>query len=152
MYPYHHGRKGGCQIQCQLPGSFVVQLLSLTLFDPTDYSTPARLPCSSLSPSRSLFKLMSIESMMPSNHLILCHSLLLLPSIFPSIRVFSNESALQIRRPEYWSFSNSPSNEYSEFISFRIDCWISLQAKGFSRIFSSTTIQKHQFFGISPWS
>ena len=153
MYPYHHGRKGGCQIQCQLPGSFVVQLLSLTLFDPTDYSTPARLPCSSLSPSRSLFKLMSIESMMPSNHLILCHSLLLLPSIFPSIRVFSNESALQIRRPEYWSFSNSPSNEYSEFISFRIDCLISLQSKGFSRIFSSTTIQKQQFCALrSLWS
>ena len=72
---------------------------------------------------------MSIESVMPSNHLILCHPLLLLPSIFPSIRVFSNESVLQIRWPKYWtfSFSISPSNEYSELISFRID-WLDLLA------------------------
>src|SRR5574339_415104 len=72
---------------------------------------------------------MSIESVMPSNHLILCHSLLLLPSIFPSIRVFSNESVLHIRWPKYWSFSFniSPSNEYSELISFRID-WFDLLA------------------------
>ena len=69
-----------------------------------------------------LLKLMSIESVMPSNHLILCHPLLLLPLIFPSIRVFSNESALHIRWPEYWSFSISPSNEYSGLIFFRIDC------------------------------
>ena len=75
----------------------------------------------------SLLKLMFIESMMPSNHLILCHPLLLLPSIFPSIRVFSNESALHIRWPKYWSFSFSisPSNEYSGLISFRID-WLDL--------------------------
>ena len=72
---------------------------------------------------------MSIESVMPSNHLILCRPLLLLPSIFPSIRVFSNESALRIRWPEYWSFSFSisPSNEYSGLISFRID-WFDLLA------------------------
>ena len=75
--------------------------------------------------SWSLLKLMSIESVMPSNHLILCHSLLLLPSVFPSIRVFSNESVLCIRWPKYWSFSFSisPSNEYSGLISFRIDCF-----------------------------
>ena len=68
-------------------------------------------------------KVMSIELLMPSNHLILCHFLLLLPSIFPSMRVFSNESALRIRWPKYWSFSFSiiPSNEYSELISFRMD-------------------------------
>ena len=77
--------------------------------------------------SLSLLKLMSIESMMLSNHLILCHPLLLLPSICPRIRVFSNESALHIRWPKYWSFSISPSNEYSGFISFRID-WFDLLA------------------------
>ena len=71
--------------------------------------------------SWSLLKLMSIESMMPSNHLILCHPLLLLPSVFPSIRVFSNELGLHVRWPKYWSFSTSPSSEYSELISFRID-------------------------------
>lgn len=75
--------------------------------------------------SWSLLKLMSIESMMPSNHLILCRPLLLLPSIFPSIQVFSNESALCIRWPKYWSFSVSSSNEYSGLISFRID-WFDL--------------------------
>ena len=78
----------------------------------------ARLPCPV---SRSLLKLMSIESVMLSNHLILCHPLLLLPSIFPSIRVFSNELTLHIRWPKYWSFSISPSNEYSRLISFRFD-------------------------------
>ena len=87
-----------------------------------------RLPCPSLS-HRVFFKFMSIESVMPSNHLILCRPLLLLPSIFPSIRVFSNESALCIRWPKYWSFSFSisPSNEYSRLISFRID-WLNFLA------------------------
>ena len=81
----------------------------------------------SITNSWSLLKLMFIESVMPSNHLILCHSLLLLPSIFPSIRVFSNELPLLIRRPNYWSFSFSisPSNEYSGLISFWID-WLDL--------------------------
>ena len=80
--------------------------------------------------SRSLLKLMSMESVMPSNHLFLCHPLLLLPSIFLSIRVFSNESVLRIRQPKYWScnFSSiSPSNEYSGLISFRMD-WLDLLA------------------------
>jgi len=74
--------------------------------------------------SQSLLKLMSIKLVMPSNHLVLCHPLLLLPSMFPSIKVFSNESVLHIRWPKYWSFSFSisPSNEYSGLISFRIDC------------------------------
>ena len=81
-----------------------------------------RLPCSSLSISQSLLKLMSSELVMPSNHLILCLSLLFLPSIFPSIRIFSNESALHIRWPKYWSFSfsSSPSHEYLGLISFGI--------------------------------
>ena len=83
----------------------------------------------SITKSRSLLKRMSIESVMPSNHLILCHPLLLLPSIYPSIRVFSNESVLCIRQPKYWSFSFSisPSNEYSGLIFFRID-WFDLPA------------------------
>ena len=79
---------------------------------------------------RSLFKPMSTESVMPSNHLILCCPLLLLLSIFPSIRVFSNELALCIRWPKYWSFSISPSNEYSGLISFRIDCFDLLEVQG----------------------
>ena len=89
----------------------------------------ARQASLSFTNSWSLLKLMSIESVMPSNHLILCHPLLLQPSIFPSIRVFSNESALCIRWPEYWSFSFniSPSNEYSGLISFRMD-WLDLLA------------------------
>ena len=83
----------------------------------------------SITNSRRLFKLMSIESVMPSNHLILCRPLLLLPSNFPSIRVFYNESVLRIRWPKYWSFSSSisPSNEYSGLISFRMD-WLDLLA------------------------
>ena len=86
----------------------------------------------SITNSRSLLKLMSIESGMSSNHLILCHPLLLRPSIFPSIRVFSNESALCIRWPKYWSFSFSisPSNEYSGLISFRMDWWDLLAVQG----------------------
>ena len=97
-----------------------------TLRDPMDCSTPGP---PSITNSRSLFKLMSIELVMSSNHLILCHPLLLLPSVFPSISVFSNELALRIRWPKYWSFSSSisPSNEYSGLISFRID-WLDLLA------------------------
>ena len=99
--------------------------------------TAARQASLSFTNSRSLLKLMSIESVMPSNHLILCHPLLLL-SIFPSIRVFFNESVLHIRWPKYWSFSFSigPSNEYSGLISLILTGWISLQSKGLSRIFS----------------
>ena len=110
----------------------------------------------SLTISWSLLKLMFIESVMPSNHLILYCPLCLLPSIFPSIRVFSNESALPIRWPEYWSFSFSisSSNEYSGLLSFRLTGLISLLSKGLSRVFSNTTVQKHQFFEAQPslWS
>ena len=94
-----------------------------------------------------VLKFLSIESVMPSNHLILCRPLLLLPSIFPRIRVFSNESVLYIRWPNYWNFSISPSNEYSGLISFRLTSLLSLQSKGLSTVFSNTTVQKHQFFG-----
>ena len=98
--------------------------------------------------SWSLPKLMSIESVMPSNHLILCHPLLLLPSIFPSIRVFSNESALRIRRPKYWSFSFNItlSSEHYDWFPLRWTGWISLQSKGLSRVFFNTAVQNHQFF------
>ena len=94
-----------------------------TLCDPMDHRHQASLPITN---SQSFLKLMSIESVMPSNHLILCHPLLP-PSIFPTIRVFSNESALHIRWPKYWSFSFSisPTNEYSGLISFRMD-WLDL--------------------------
>ena len=109
----------------------IVQFISVarlcpTLCDPLDYSMPASL---SITNFWNLLKCTSIESVMPSNHLILCCPLLFLPSIFPSIRVFSNESVLPIRWPKHWSFSFSisPSNEYSGLISFRID-WLDLFA------------------------
>ena len=116
------------------------------------FATPWTAAHQASRPSPTLgspLELMPIESVMLSNHLILCHPLLLLPSIFPSIRVFSNESVLHIRWPKYWSFSFriSPSNEYSGLISFRIVWLDSLQSKGFSRVFSNTTVQKHQFSG-----
>ena len=103
-------------------------------------------PPLSITNSRSLLKLKSIESVMPYNHFILCRPLLLPPSIFPSIRVFSNESVLHIRWSKCWSFSFvSPSSEHPGLISFRMDWLISLQSKGLSRVFSNTSIQKHQF-------
>ena len=94
----------------------------------------------SITNSQSLLRLMSIESVIPSNHLIFCHPFLLLSSIFPSIRVFFSESALGIKWPKYWSFSfsTSPSNEYSGLIPFRIDWFELLLSKGLSRVFSNT--------------
>ena len=130
-----------------LPISSVQSLSCVRLF-----ATPWTSACQaslSITGSQNLLKLMSIESVIPSNHLILCHLLLLLPSIFHSIRVFSSESALRIRWPRYWSFSFifSPSNEYSGLISFRMD-WLDLLAvQGTLKSFSNTTVQKHQFSG-----
>ena len=96
-------------------------------FSRQEYWSGLPFPSLSITNSQSILKLMSIESVMPSNHFILCHHLLLLPSIFPSLRVFSNKSVLHIRWPKYWSFSFSisPSNEYSGLISFRMD-WLDL--------------------------
>ena len=126
-----------------------VQSLSHVQFFATPW-TAAHQASLSITNSQSLLKLMFIESVMPSNHLILCHPLLLPPSIFPSIRVFSNESVLRIRWPKYWSFSFniSPSNEHPGLISFRMG-WLHLLAvsMGLSRVFSNTTVQKHQSFG-----
>ena len=117
-----------------------VQLLSHIWLFVTPW-TAARQASLSITDSQSLLKLMSIESVIPSNHLILCHPILLPPSIFPSIRVFSNESVLHIKWPKYWSFnfSISPSSEYSVLISFRL-CWLDLLAvQWLSRIFFNTT-------------
>ena len=111
--------------------------------------TAARQASRSITNSQSLLKLMSIESVMPSNHHILCHPLFLTLSIFPTIRVFSSESVLHIMRPKYrsFSFSLSPSNEHSGLISFRMD-WLDLLAvQGTLIVLSNTTVQKHQFFG-----
>ena len=145
-------------IQDRIVTYFVVQLLShVQLFvTPWIASYQASL---SFTISQSLLELMSFKLAMPSKHLILCCSLLLLSSIFPSIRVFSNESVLHIRWPKYWSFtfSISHSNEYSGLISFRID-WLDLfvvhGTLKLSRVFSSTTVWEHQFFRTQPslWS
>ena len=122
-----------------------VQLLSHVQL----FATPWTAACQaslSITNSWSLLKLMSIESVMPSSDLILCRPLLLPPSTFPSIRVFSNESVLHIRWPKYQSFSISTSSEYSELISLRIDWFDLLAVQGLSIDFSNTTVQKHQFF------
>ena len=124
-----------------------------TLCETMDYSTLGLPVHQQL---RELAQVMPIRSVMPSNHLILCHPLLLLPSITPSIWVFSHESVLCIRWLKYWSFSFSigPSNEYLGLISFRMDWFHLLLSKGLSRVFSNTTVQKHQFFSaqLSLWS
>ena len=119
--------------------------------------TPWTAPCQAPLPftiSQSLLKLISIELVMPSNYLILCHPLLL-PSVFPSIRVLSNKLALRIRWPKYWnySFSSSPSNECSGLISFRID-WFDLAVQETLKSLLQYTVQKHQFFSAQPslWS
>ena len=129
-----------------LPPSVVQSLSCVWLF--VIPRTAAHQPSLPVTISLRLLKRMSIESFMPSNHLILCCPLLLLPSIFPSIRVFSNELDLHIGWPKYWSFSFriSSSSEYSGLIS--------LMFRGLSKIFSSTTVWKHQFFGAQPslWS
>ena len=124
-----------------------VQSLSHVWLFATPWIT-AHQACLSITNSRSSLRLTSIDSVMPSSHLILCRPLLLLPSIPPSIRVFSKESTLQMRWSKYWSFSFSiiPSKEVPGLISFRMD-WLDLLAvQGTLRVFSNTTVQKHQFF------
>ena len=130
-----------------LPRNSTVQWLSCVWL----FATPWIAACQaslSIANSRSSLRLMSIGSVMPSSHLIHCRPFLLLPPIPPSIRGFSNEPTPHMRWPKYWSFSFSisPSNEHPGLISFRMD-WISFQSKGLSRVFSNTTVQKHQFFG-----
>ena len=125
-----------------------VQLLSHVQLFVTPWIA-ARQASLSITNSRSLLKLMSIESVMPSSQLILYCPLLLLSPVPPSIRVFSNESTLCMKWPKYWScnFSISPSKEHPGLISPKKTGWISLKSKGLSRVFSNTTVQKHQFFG-----
>ena len=130
-------------------------MLSHGLHDSRTSWTAALQASLSIAISQSLLKLISIELVMPSNHFILCRPLLLLPSIFPSIRVYSNESALRIRRTKYWcfSFSVSPSNEYSGLISFRIDWFDLLGVQGtlkslFQHHSSKASILQHSAFFI----
>ena len=126
----------------------VVQSLSCVQL----FATPWTAACQasvSITNSPCLLRLMCTESVMPSNHLILYHPLLLLPSIFPSIRIFSNESVLHIRWPKYWSFSWCWSwmltMNIQDWFPLEWTSWISLLSNGLSRVFSNTTIQKHQF-------
>ena len=127
-----------------LEAVIVVQLLSHIQFFATPWTTTYQAPLS-FAISQSVLKLMSTEPVMSSKHIVLCHQLLLLPSMFPSFRVFSNESALHIRWPKYKSFSISPSNEYSGLISFRIDWFDLLQSKGLLR-----SSPAPQFKSINP--
>ena len=133
----------------------LVQLLSHVWLFATPWSAACQASLS-FTISRSLLKLTPIESVMPPNHLILCCPLLLLPSTFPRITDFSSESALHIKWPKYWSFSFSisPSKGYSGLISLGLTGLISWHYKGLSRVFSNSTVQKHQFFGtqLSLWS
>ena len=139
-------------LNCADPLLSSVQSLSRVRLVVTPW-TAAHQSSLSITNSRSSPKPMSIESVMPSNHLILCHPLKLLPSIFPSIRVFSNESALHISWPKYWSFSSniSPTNEHQDWSPLRWTGWIFLKSRGLSWVFSNTTVQKHQFFCALPW-
>ena len=130
---------------------FIVQSLNLVQFFVTPWTTACQASLS-INMSQSLLKFMSIESMMPSNHFILCPPLLLLPSIFPSIKVFSSKSALCISWPSYWSVSISLSNEYSGLISFRVD-WFELLAvqgtlKSLLQHNSKASILQHSAFFI----
>ena len=129
----------------------VVQLLSRFGLSVTPWTAAHQAPLF-VTNSWSLLKLMSIELVMPSNHLILCHPLLLLPSIFPRIRVFSNESVLHIRWPKYWSFSFSisPSMNIQGQFPLGLTGLISSLPRGLSRVFSGTTVRKHQFFSSQP--
>ena len=139
---------------------YLILLTYLCLFSSVQFShsivsdsvtpwTTAHQASLSITNSWSLLKLMSIELVIPPNHLNLCCPLLLPLSIFPSMRAFSNESALHIRWTKYWSFNFniSPSNEHPGLISLGWTGWISLQSKGLSRVFFNTTVQKHQSFG-----
>ena len=146
LYFSHHYKE---LLICLGKQCYSVQLLSHVQLLATPW-TAAHQASLSITNSQSLLKFMSIELVMPSNHLIVCRPLILLPSIFPNIRVFSNESVLCIRPPKYctFSFSTSPSNEHPRLISFMIDWFDLLAVQGTHsyltpRVFSNTTVQKH---------
>ena len=141
-----------------MPGSSLLHYLLVVVFVQLFsciwlFETPQTAACQaflSFTISWSLLKCMSIESVMPFNHLILCHPLLLLPLIFPSISVFSKDAALCIRWPKYWSFGiKCPMNIQNWFLLWLTGLF-SLQSKGLLRVFSNITVQKHQFFGAQP--
>ena len=146
IFKVSNGRESPCFESLFSQLSSVQSLTHVWLF-----ATPWTAACQaslSITNSQSLLKHMFIESVMPSNHLILCCPLLLLPSIFPSIRVFSKESTLPIRESKYWisaSTSVLPMN-IQDWFNLGLTGWISLPSKGLSRVFSNTTVQKHQFF------
>ena len=130
-----------------------VQLLSYVQL----FATPWTVACQaslSITNSWSLLKLMSIEAVMPSNHLILCRPLLFLPPIYPSIRVFSKVPVLRSGDQKYWSFSISPSNEYKGLISFKIKCFDLAVQGTLKSLLQHSTVQKHQFYCTQPflWS
>ena len=137
-----------------LPGQFSsFQSLSCARLFVTPWTAACQASLS-ITRSWSLLKFMSIESMLPSNHLIFCHPLLLLPSIFTSIRVYSSESVLCIRWPKYWSFSFSTSLPVQDWFPLGLTGLTSLQSKELSRVFFNTIVQKHQFFSaqLFLWS
>ena len=147
FFKYHHYNRNTLELGCPIENTSVQSLNHVQLF-----ATPWTAACQaslSITNSWSLLKLMSIVSVMPSNHLILCRPLLLLPSIFPSTRVFSNESLLRIRWPKYWSlgFNICPSNEYSGLISFRMDWLDLLGVQGTLKSLLQHYSSKYQFFG-----
>ena len=151
----YHENSDSLMVQYDSP-VFSVQFSSVaqscpTLCDPMNHSTPD-LPVHHQLPKFTQTHIHRV--VMPSSHLILCRPLLLLPSIPPSIRVFSHESALRMRWPKYWSFSFSiiPSKEIQGWSPSEWTGWISLESKGLSRVFSNTTVQKHQFFSAQPSS
>ena len=146
---YHYFIQTSFRFICVFIPCSSVQFSSVTQLCPTPCDPRTSL---SITNSQGLLKLLSIKSVMPSNHLIVCR--ILLPSIFPSIRVFSNESLLCIRWPKYCSFSFSTSNEYSGLTSLELIALISLLSKGLSRVFFSTIVLKHWFFSTQPslWS
>ena len=147
-------------VRCLVCVRFIstVQFNHMIISDSATPWTAARQAPLSITNSQSLLKLMSIESVMPSNRLILCHPLFLLPSIFPSIRVFSNEKVLCIRWPKYCIGALASASvlpmKIQDWFPLGWTGWISLQSKGLSRVFSGTTVQKYQFFGtqFSLWS
>ena len=127
--------------------SSVQSISCAPLCDPMDCSTPG-FPVLSHLPELAQTHVHQVSDAIQPSHPL--SSLLLLPSIFPNIKGFFNDSALCSKWPKYWSFSNSPSNKYSGLISFRIDWFHLLQSKGLSRVFSNTAVQKHQFFSTQP--
>ena len=161
VYIYTHTHKCVCESLCCTSEASITLLIIYLLFSHQVISnsatpwTPTLQASLSLTISQSLPKFTSIELVIPSKHIILCHPLLL-PSIFPSVRIFSNESTVCIRWPRYWNFSfnNSPSSEYSGLISFKIDWFELFLSKGLSSIFSNTTVKKYLFFSPEPslWS